>query len=45
MASLIIAVISMAGAIALLMEMNRPFEGLIQASPGPLLKAVSLIGR
>ncbi len=42
---LFVAAFSMAGAIVVLIEMNRPFEGLIQASPGPLLKAVSVIGR
>jgi hypothetical protein len=42
---LFVCAISMAGALVLLMEMNRPFEGVIQASPAPLLKAVSVIGR
>jgi hypothetical protein len=42
---LFVCAISMAGAIVLILEMNRPFEGAIQASPGPLLKAVSVIGR
>ena len=40
-----VCAISMAGAILLIMEMNRPFDGLIQASPGPLLKALSVIAR
>jgi hypothetical protein len=42
---LFVCAISMAGAILLMIEMNRPFEGLIQASPAPLLKALSVIGR
>jgi hypothetical protein len=42
---LFVCAVSMAGAIFFLMEMNRPFEGLIEASPGPLRKALSLIGR
>jgi hypothetical protein len=37
--------LSMTGAILLIMEMNRPFEGAIQASPAPLHKAVSVISR
>jgi hypothetical protein len=42
---LFVAALSMVGAIVVLIEMNRPFEGMIQASPGPLLKAASVIGR
>jgi hypothetical protein len=45
LACLFVCALSMAGALVLLLEMSRPFEGMIQASPGPLLKAVSVIGR
>jgi hypothetical protein len=40
---LFVCALSMAGAILLMMEMNHPFEGVIQASPAPLLKAVSVM--
>jgi hypothetical protein len=36
---------SMAGAIYLILEMNRPFEGAVQISPAPLRKALSVIGK
>ena len=42
---LFVCAVSMAGAILLLMEMSHPFDGFIEASPGPLLNALSLIGR
>jgi hypothetical protein len=42
---LFVCAVSMAGAILLLIEMNHPFEGFIEASPGPLRNALSLIGR
>jgi hypothetical protein len=42
--SLFVCAVSMAGAILLLMEMSRPFEGSIQVSPAPLLKALSVVG-
>lgn len=38
-----ICAISMAGAILLILEMNRPMEGMIRVSPAPLLKALSVI--
>jgi hypothetical protein len=34
---------SMAGAILLILEMNRPLEGIIRVSPAPLQKALSVI--
>ena len=34
----------MAGAILLILEMSRPFEGTIRVSPAPMLKALSMIG-
>jgi hypothetical protein len=42
---LFVCAVSMAGALFLLMEMNRPFEGMIQVSPAPLLKALWVVGR
>jgi hypothetical protein len=42
---LFLCALSMTGAILLIMEMNRPFEGAIQASPAALYKAVSVISR
>lgn len=42
---LFVCALSMAGAIVLLIEMDQPFDGFIKASPAPLVKAVSLIGR
>jgi Protein of unknown function (DUF4239) len=41
---LFVCALSMAGAIFLFMEMNRPFDGLIQASKAPLVKALSVMG-
>jgi hypothetical protein len=45
MVCLFICAVSMAGAILLLLEMNQPFDGIIQTSPAPLQKALSVIGR
>ncbi|MFO0910516.1 MAG: hypothetical protein U0794_19585 [Isosphaeraceae bacterium] len=45
MLCLLVCALAMASAIALLMEMNRPFEGTIQVSPAPLLKALQVIGK
>lgn len=42
--SLLICALSMAGAIYLILEMNRPLDGVIQVSPAPLRKAVAVIG-
>ncbi len=42
---LVVCAVSMAGAIALLVELDDPFSGLLRASPAPLLKAVSVIAR
>jgi hypothetical protein len=39
-----VCAISMAGAILLILEMSRPFEGTIRVSPAPMLKALSMIG-
>jgi hypothetical protein len=41
---LVVCAISMAGAIFLILEMNRPLEGAVQISPAPLRKALSVIG-
>ena len=38
-----ICAVSMAGAILLILEMNRPLEGAIRVSPAPLRKALSVI--
>jgi hypothetical protein len=41
---LFVCAVSMAGAIYVILEMNRPLEGAVQVSPAPLRKAVSVIG-
>jgi hypothetical protein len=43
--SLFVCALSMAGAIYLILEMNRPLEGAVQISPAPLHKALSVIGQ
>jgi uncharacterized membrane protein len=40
---LFVCAVSMAGAIYLILEMNRPLEGAVQISPAPLRKALSVI--
>ena len=42
---LFVCALSMAGAIYLILEMARPLEGVVQISPAPLRKALSVIGR
>ena len=42
---LFVCAVSMAGAIYLILEMNRPLEGAVQISPAPLLKALAVIGK
>ena len=42
---LFVSAVSMAGAIYLILEMNRPLDGAVQISPAPLHKALSVIGR
>lgn len=42
---LLICAVSMAGAMFLTLEMNHPLEGIIQASPEPLRRALDVIGR
>ena len=42
---LFVCAVSMAGAIYLILEMNRPLEGAVQISPAPLQKALSLVGK
>jgi hypothetical protein len=39
-----VCAVSMAGAVLLILEMNRPLEGIIRVSPAPLQKALSVIG-
>jgi hypothetical protein len=41
--SLTICAVSMAGAIFLILEMNRPLDGTIRVSPAPLHKSLSVI--
>jgi hypothetical protein len=43
--SLFVCALSMAGAIYLILEMNRPLEGAVQISPAPLQKALSVIAK
>jgi hypothetical protein len=43
--SLFVCAVSMAGAIYLILEMNRPLEGAVQISPAPLQKALSVMQR
>jgi hypothetical protein len=42
---LFVCALSMAGAIYLILEMNRPLEGAVQVSPAPLQKALMIIGK
>jgi hypothetical protein len=42
---LFVCAVSMAGAIYLILELNRPLEGAVQISPAPLQKALSVIGK
>ncbi len=44
-AVLLVCALSASGAIFLILEMNRPLDGWIRASPGPLLAAMAVIGR
>jgi hypothetical protein len=43
--ALIVCALSMSAAILLVLEMNRPLEGLMQVDRGPLLQALRVIGR
>ena len=43
--SLFVCAVSMAGAIYLILELNRPLEGAVQISPPPLQKALAVIGK
>jgi hypothetical protein len=42
---LFVCSVSMAGAIYLILEMNRPLDGAVQISPAPLRKALSVMGK
>lgn len=44
-ACLLICAASMAGAIYVILEMNRPLEGAVQISPAPLRKALSVLAK
>lgn len=43
--ALFVCSLSMAGALFLILELNRPLEGLIKVSSAPIHKALSLIGK
>ena len=43
--SLLVCAVSVSGAIFLILEMNNPVSGVIRVSSGPLVKALSLVGR
>ena len=45
LATLLLCALSVSGAIFLILELDRPFEGLIQISSAPLQNAVARIGR
>jgi hypothetical protein len=42
---LLVCALSVAGAIFLVLEMDRPFEGLIQISSAPLQNALAHLGK
>ena len=42
--TLLMCSLSVSGAIFLILELDRPFEGLIQVSPGPLIRALATLG-
>jgi hypothetical protein len=44
-AALFISAVSMAGAVFLILELNRPLDGTIKVSSAPMQKALSLIGK
>ncbi len=44
-AALLICALSISGAILLILELDQPFEGLIQISSAPLRRALSQLGR
>ena len=43
--SLILAALSVAVAIFLLLELNRPFEGIMQISSAPFVDAITHLGQ
>jgi hypothetical protein len=45
LSALAVCGVSMAGAVYLILELNHPLEGSIKVSSGPLVKALSLIGK
>jgi len=45
MVTLLVAAISVAGALFLILELDHPFSGLIQISSVPLRNAISVLGR
>jgi hypothetical protein len=43
--TLLVSAVSVAGAIFLILELDRPFSGLIQISSAPLRNAIAVIGK
>jgi hypothetical protein len=43
--TLLVAAISVAGALFLILDLDRPFSGLMQISSAPLQKALAMIGK
>ena len=44
-ATLFVCALSVSGAILLILELDRPFEGLIQISPAQLRSTIAILGR
>jgi uncharacterized membrane protein YGL010W len=44
-ASLVVGAVSVAGAIFLILEMNRPYSGIMQISDTPIRNALTQMGR
>jgi hypothetical protein len=44
-ATLLVCALSVAGAVFLILELDRPFEGFIKISSEPLERALELLGR
>jgi hypothetical protein len=44
-ATLLLCALSVSGAIYLILELDRPFAGMLQLSDGPLRNAIAHLGR
>jgi hypothetical protein len=44
-AALLVATLSVSGSVFLILELDQPFNGLIQISSQPMLNALSQLGR